>query len=71
LESDGGAVIKTKFTIYVEYIDGNFKAQIPQLNHTDFLANNLENLKELVTWHLANQDEVNESDLDVKFILKD
>lgn len=64
-------MIKTKFTIDVEFIDGNYKAQIPQLNHTDFLAENLEDLKGLVTWHLADQEEVEESALDVVFILKD
>jgi hypothetical protein len=64
-------MLETKFSIGVTQENGNFVAQIPQLNHTDFLADNLENLKELVTWHLANQEEVEESDLDVKFILKD
>jgi hypothetical protein len=31
----------------------------------------LEDLKGLVTWHLADQEEVEESALDVAFILKD
>jgi hypothetical protein len=35
------------------------------------MAKNMADLQELVTWHLANQEEVKESALDVEFILKD
>ena len=64
-------MLETKFIIGVTQENGNFLAQIPQLSHFDFMAENFDDLKELVTWHLANQEEVEESDLDVKFILKD
>jgi hypothetical protein len=64
-------MLETKFIIAVTQENGNFVAQIPQLSHFDFMAKNMADLQELVTWHLANQEEVKESALDVEFILKD
>jgi len=64
-------MLETKFIIGVTQEKGSYMAQIPQLSQFDFTAETMTDLKELVTWHLANQEEVEESALDVEFVLKD
>lgn len=61
-------MLETKFRIIVTHEGGNYVARIPQLSHFEFTAENMADLQELVTWHLAAQEEVKESALNVEFI---